>query len=66
MLVRFVAACCLGLSLVEFVLAWAEFTYRSVPVNFFLLALWIVLFLAGVAILVKAKAIAEWISDWLE
>ncbi len=66
MFVRFVAACCMGMSVVELTLYWAEYHFRQVPVNVWFSALWIVLFLAGVAILIKAKAIANWISDRLE
>ena len=66
MFVRFVAACCMGMSVVSLSLYWAEFKFRHVPINPFLSALWVILFLVGTAILVKAKAIANWIADKLE
>jgi hypothetical protein len=66
MFVRFLAACCMAFSLVELVLCLAEYKYRAMPVNPILFALWVVLFLAGVAVLVRARIIAEWITDWLE
>lgn len=66
MLTRFVAACLMGMSVVELALYAVEYKFRNVPVNVLLSALWVVLFLAGVAVLIKAKAVAEWISDKLD
>ena len=66
MFVRFIAACLMGMSVVEVGLYWAEYKFRNTPVNVFLSGLWVVLFLAGVVVLIKAKAIAEWISDKLD
>lgn len=66
MFVRFVAACLMGMSVVELALYGVEYKFRNVPVNVFLSALWVVLFLVGVAALIKAKAVAEWISDKLD
>jgi hypothetical protein len=66
MFVRFVAACFMGMSVVELALYWAEYKFRQIPVNALFSALWIILFLAGVVILIKAKAVADWISDKLE
>lgn len=66
MLVRFIAACLMGMSVVELALYWVEYKFRNAPVNIFFSALWIVLFLLGMVVLIKAKAIAEWISDRLE
>ena len=66
MFVRFVAACCMGMSVVELALYWAEFRFRQVPVSPFYSALWVILFLVGAGILIKAKAIANWIADKLE
>jgi hypothetical protein len=64
--VRFFAACCMGMSVVELSLYWAEYKFRQMPVNAFFSALWVVLFLAGIVTLIKAKAVANWISDKLE
>jgi len=66
MFVRFVAACCMGMSVVELALFWAEYRFRHMPINPFLSALWVIVFLVGTVILVKAKAIASWIADKLE
>ena len=66
MFVRFIAACFMGLSVVELALYWAEYKFRQVPVNIFISALWVILFLAGVVILAKARDVADWISDKLE
>jgi hypothetical protein len=66
MFVRFVAACVMGMSVVELSLYGAEYKFRHVPVSPFFSALWVILFLAGVVVLIKAKAVANWISDKLE
>ena len=66
MFVRFVAACCMGMSVVELALYWAEYRFRHMPINPFYTALWVIFFLVGTAILIKAKDIANWISDKLE
>ena len=66
MFVRFIAACCIGMSVIELSSYWAEYHFRQVPVSIFFSALWIVLFLAGIVMLVKAKEVAQWIEDKLE
>jgi len=66
MFVRFVAASLMGMSALELALYWAEFKFRQVPVNILFAALWGISFLAGIVVLVKAKAVANWISDKLE
>jgi hypothetical protein len=66
MFVRFVAACLMGMSVVELALDWAEFKYRQVPMNIWIAALWGIVFVAGVAVLFMAKSIANWLSDKLE
>ena len=66
LLVRFSAACLMALSAVELALSWAEYRFRQEPVNLPLAGLWGILFAAGVVILIKAKAMANWISDKLE
>ena len=66
MFVRFVAACVMGMSVVEIALDWAEFKFRQVPFNIPHTALWIIVFLVGVVVLIKAQAVADWISEKLE
>ena len=65
MLVRFIAASLMGMSIVELALYGVEYEFRHTSVNILLSTLWIVAFLVGVTMLIKAKAIAEWISDRL-
>jgi hypothetical protein len=65
MLVRFIAASLMGMSIVELALYGLEYKFRQTPVNILLSTLWIVAFLVGATMLIKAKAIAEWISDRL-
>ncbi len=66
MLVRFIAACGIGMSLVEIALMMVLFQYRGTPINFFYVALWLTLSLISVVVLIKAKAIAGWISEKLD
>lgn len=66
MLVRFIAACLMGLGVVEITLSWAESFFQQKPVNVPGVVLWAVLFMAGVALLFKAKSVAEWMADKLE
>jgi len=65
MLVRFIAVSLMGMSIVELALYGIEYKFRHIPVNILLSTLWIVAFLVGVIMLIKSKAIAEWISDRL-
>jgi len=65
MLVRFIAASLMGMSIVELALYAVEYKFRHLPVNILLSTLWIVAFLVGATMLIKAKAIAEWLSDRL-
>jgi len=65
MLVRFIAASLMGMSIVELALYGVEYKFRHLPVNILLSTLWIVAFLVGATMLIKAKAIAEWLSDKL-
>ncbi len=66
MLVRFIAAALMGMSLVEFSLAWAEYHFRHVPVNVWSAVLWGIAFLAGIVMLAKAGDLARWIDNKLE
>jgi hypothetical protein len=49
----------------ELALYGVEYEFRHTPVNILLSTLWIVAFLVGVTMLIKARAITEWISDRL-
>jgi hypothetical protein len=66
MLVRFIAASIMGMSVLELSLYLVEFKFRKVPVNIFLSAIWCVCFLIGIVILIKSKVIAEWIANTLD
>ena len=66
MLVRFVAVSCLGMSLVELALGWAEHHFRQESVSAWFAALWSLLFIAGIVMLAKAEVLAEWIEDKFE
>ena len=51
MFVRFIAAALMGMSLVEFSLAWAEYHFRHMPVNVWSAVLWGIAFLAGIVMI---------------
>ena len=66
MLVRFVAVALIGFSLAEIALAFALVMHASQPVGVFV---WVGKSLPGVAGLVmlfKARALAQWLADWLD
>ena len=65
MLVRFVAASLLGITLVELALYWIECSEprHPVPLQVWPCILKSIPAVIGVAILVKARAIAEWVSN---
>ena len=57
----------MGMSVVELTLTWAEYKFQpraDATPSFPRCA--VILFLAGVVVLIKAKAVANWISDKLE
>jgi uncharacterized membrane protein YhhN len=66
MLVRFIAAALVGWAIVELVLYWVVCNHNNVPVKIFPCVLKSLPFLAGVAILIKSKSLAEWLSDKLD
>lgn len=66
MLVRFVAASGIGMSVIEIALAGVQFKYRGTPVNYCYVIFWLILSLICIIILIKAKAVADWISDKLD
>ena len=66
MFVRFVAVSLIGMSLVVFALDWAQYHFRQQPVSIPFAVLWGLLFLAGVVILIKARAVAEWLANKIE
>ena len=66
MLVRFVAVSLIGFSLAEMALAFALVMHASVPVGVFAWVGKSLPGLAGVVMLVKARALAHWLADWLD
>ncbi|HXB58162.1 MAG TPA: hypothetical protein VNU95_01275 [Candidatus Acidoferrales bacterium] len=67
-LVRLVAACLIMVGLLDVCLYLTKcFTpHHRVPVNYLIVLLDFIPGLIGITILVKAKAIAEWLSDMME
>jgi hypothetical protein len=63
MLVRFIAAALMAISVVELALYWLESDVHHTPLQTSHGVLLAVPFGLGVVILVKARAVAEWISD---
>ena len=66
MLVRFVAVALIGWATVELVLYVVICRHKAVPVEIFPCVIKSLPFIAGVAVLVKARAIAEWLADKLD
>ena len=66
MLVRFVAVALIGFSLAEIALAFALVMHANQAVG---VLAWIgksLPWVAGLVILVKARALAQWLADWLD
>jgi hypothetical protein len=66
MLVRFLAAALIGWSLVELVLYWAVSNHDQAPVQVMPCLVRSLPLLAGLVGFVKARALAEWISNLLD
>ena len=66
MLVRFVAVALIGWATVELVLYVVICRHKAVPVEIFPCVIKSLPFIAGVAVLIKARAIAEWLADKLD
>ncbi len=66
MLVRFTAVALIGWSLVELALYIAISQHNSTPIVFMPCLIRSLPFLVGVAMLVKARAIAQWVADKLD
>jgi hypothetical protein len=66
MLVRFIAVALIGLGVVELSLAWLESRARHTPLRIVEVVLPAILFALGVAVLIKAGALAKWVSDKLD
>ena len=66
MLVRFTAVALIGWSLVELALYVVISQHNSTPITFLPCLIRSLPFLAGIAMLVKARAIAQWVADKLD
>ena len=66
MLVRFVAVALIGWATVELVLYVVICRHKAVPVEIFPCVIKSLPFIAGVAVLIKARALAEWLADKLD
>jgi hypothetical protein len=66
MLVRFVGVALIGWAIAEIALYWAVSSHNNKPMEITALVLKSLPFIAGVVVLIKAKALAEWVSDFLD
>ena len=66
MLVYFAAAALVSMSLLEFGLYLAECHKRQIPVGMVHASVLTLLFVLGVAALVRARAIARWVDNKLD
>jgi hypothetical protein len=66
MLVRFIGVSLICVTLVELTLYWVIAQHNHTPVGIFPCILKSIPAVAGVVMLVRAKAIAEWISNKLD
>jgi len=66
MLVRFVAVALIGLGLIELSLSWITSSTHHTPMRVADFVLPAILLAAGVAALIKAHALAEWVANKLD
>jgi hypothetical protein len=66
MLVRFTAAALICLTVLQLSLYFVDFKRNGHPIPMVQFVLWTIPLVVGVALLIKSKSIAEWISDRLD
>jgi len=66
MFVRFLASCLLGCSLVFLALYLAEHQYNHQPLGILGCLLRALPAVVAIVMFIKSRALAEWLSDWLE
>jgi hypothetical protein len=66
MLVRFVAATLIGWTVVDFALYWVVSQHNHTPMEVFPCVLKSIPLMLGVAMLIKSKTVAQWVSDKLD
>ena len=66
MLIRIIALALIGWAVAELVLYWAVCQHNNQPAEFVKIIFKSLPLLAGLAMLIKARALAEWLSDLLD
>jgi len=66
MLIRFVAAALIGWAVCELVLYWVVCQHKNEPMEILPCVTKSLPLLAGVVMLIKSRALAEWLSDKLD
>lgn len=66
MLVRIVALALMGWAVAEVALYFAVSHHNQQPVAIAKIIVKSLPFIVGVVVLIKARAIADWLSDWLD
>jgi hypothetical protein len=66
MLVRFIAATLIGWTFVDLALYWVIAQHNHTPMRIFPCILKSIPAVLGIAMLIKARAVAEWISNKLD
>jgi hypothetical protein len=56
----------IGWAIAEIALYWAVSSHNGKPMEMTVLVLKSLPFIAGVVVLIKARALAEWVSDFLD
>ncbi len=66
MLVRFIAVALIGWTVVELALYWVVCNHNHTPMQIFPCVLKTIPLFLGIAALIKSKALAEWVSNFLD
>ena len=66
MLVRIIAAAMMGWAVVDLTLYWVVQSHNNQPLAAFPCITKSLPFLAGIVVLIKARSLADWISDKLD
>lgn len=66
MLVRFTAAALICVTILQLSLYYIDFQHNGRPIPIVQFILWTIPLVAGVALLIKSKPIADWISDRID
>ena len=66
MLVRFVAVASIGWAVADIALYWVVCQHNNTPMQVFLCIMKSLPMLVGLVMLIKARALAEWIADKMD